>query len=238
MANLSKTKALFGFTSPRTIEKIIPEIELLVQDFGGHKWNGPVQRAFFDVLFRSGFYEGDRRPENEELAARDRITRAPKALGFIDLKPVVQLTTAGAALLKGKRIHEVFARQLFKFQLPSPFHKIPAQRDFNVRPYLELLRLVKVLGDVSKTEIALFFLQLTDYRQFDKIVRDIRNFRVAAQAYTGNRKKFEQEVFRREIEKIYAEDITAKQIKTRESDDASLAKFISTKKNNSPNGRS
>src|ERR1700722_5204028 len=113
MANLSKTKALFGFTSPRTIEKIIPEIELLIQYFGGRRWDGTVQKAYFDVLFKSGFYEGDKRPENEELAARDRITRAPKALGFIDLKPVVGLTAAGETLLKGIRPHEVFAKQLF-----------------------------------------------------------------------------------------------------------------------------
>jgi hypothetical protein len=97
MANLSRTKALFGFTSPRTIEKIIPEIRLLIQNFGGRKWDGVVQKAFFDILFNSGFYEGDKRPENEELAARDRITRAPKALGFIDLKPTIRLTAAGEA---------------------------------------------------------------------------------------------------------------------------------------------
>lgn len=233
MANLSKTKALFGFTSPRTIEKIIPEIELLIQYFDGRKWDGAVQRAYFDVLFKSGFYEGDKRPENEELAARDRITRAPKALGFIDLKPVIRLTAAGKALLRGTRAHEVFARQLFKFQLPSPFHKIPSQRNFNVRPYLELLRLVKVLGDVSKTEIALFFLQLTNYRQFDTIVDAILQYRLEARASSGNRKKFDQAIFRREIEKIYAEDISAKRLKTRESEDESLAKFVSTKRSNS-----
>jgi hypothetical protein len=161
MANLSKTKALFGFTSPRTAEKIIPEISLLIQHFAGQKWDKTTQRTYFDLLFKSGFYEGDKRPKDEEFAARDRITRAPKALGFVDLKPVIRLTPAGDALLKGIRVHEIFAKQLFKFQLPSPYHKLPARREFNVRPYLELLRLVKALGDVSKTEIALFFLQLT-----------------------------------------------------------------------------
>jgi hypothetical protein len=233
MANLSKTKALFGFTSPRTVEKIIPEIGLLIQNFGGRKWDRAIQKAYFDVLFNSGFYEGDKRPQNEELAARDRITRAPKALGFIDLKPAIRLTAAGEALLSGKRTHEVFTKQLFKFQLPSPFHKIPSRRGFNVRPYLELLRLVKVLGDVSKTEIALFFLQLTDYRLFDRLVEAIQQYRLEARAYSGNRKKFDQAIFRREIEKIYAEDIAATQLKTRESDDVSLTKFISTKRSNS-----
>lgn len=233
MANLSKTKALFGFTSPRTIEKIIPEISLLLQHCGGRRWDKTVQRAFFDILFKSGFYEGDKRPKDEEFAARDRINRAPKALGFVDLKPVIRLTTAGEALLKGIRVHEIFAKQLFKFQLPSPYHKIPTQRGFNVRPYLELLRLVKVLGDVSKTEIALFFLQLTHHHKFDAVVDAIRQYRIEGQAYHGNRKKFELEVFKREIEKIYAADIASKQLKTRESGEISLAKFIATKRRNS-----
>lgn len=96
-----------------------------------------------------------------------------------------------------------------------------------------MLRLVKALGDVSKTEIALFFLQLTNYREFDAIVETIRRYRLEARANSGNRKKFDQAIFRREIEKIYAEDIAAKRVKTRESDDDSLAKFVATKRSNS-----
>ena len=38
MANLTKTKTLFAFTSPRTIEKIIPEIRLLAENYSGQKW--------------------------------------------------------------------------------------------------------------------------------------------------------------------------------------------------------
>ena len=40
MANLTKTKTLFGFTSPRTLEKIIPEIGILTENFSGLKWSG------------------------------------------------------------------------------------------------------------------------------------------------------------------------------------------------------
>jgi hypothetical protein len=35
MTNLSKTKHLFGFTSPRTLEKIILEVQLLTTYFEG-----------------------------------------------------------------------------------------------------------------------------------------------------------------------------------------------------------
>ena len=103
MANLSTTQTLFAFTSPRTIEKIIPEIYILVNNFTDRKWNTETQTAFFHTLFQSEFYEGNKMPGNIALAARDRITRAPKALGFVDLKPTIRLTEAGKKLLSQKR---------------------------------------------------------------------------------------------------------------------------------------
>jgi hypothetical protein len=68
----------------------------------------------------------------------------------VDLKPKIKITEVGERLLSGKRTSEVIAKQLFKFQLPSPYHKISADRGFNIKPYLELLRLVKELGNISK----------------------------------------------------------------------------------------
>ena len=104
MGSLSKVKALFGFTSPRTLEKIIPEIELLTNSFSGKKWTGnsELQANFFDSLYKSEFYEGESYPADPAFAARDRITRAPKAFGFVDLKPEIQITEAGKLLLTGK----------------------------------------------------------------------------------------------------------------------------------------
>ena len=163
MASLSKSKHLFGFTSPRTLEKIIPELRLLDEKFKGKKWNTQTQIEFFDTLFSSNFYEGEKRPTNPALAARDRITRAPKALGFIQLTPEINLTKAGKQLISEKRLDEIFTKQLLKFQLPSPYHTQSNTIEFNVKPYLELLRLIKELGSISKLEIALFFLQLTNF---------------------------------------------------------------------------
>jgi len=232
MANLSRTRTVFGFTSPRTIEKIIPEIKILVDDFGNQEWNTETQIQYFRHLFASEFYEGGKMPDDIALAARDRITRAPKALGFIDLRPRIALTEAGNQLLSGKRIHEVIARQLFKFQLPSPYHVIPRTRGFNIKPYLELLRLVYTVGNLSKIEIAVFFVQMTHYNMFDTIVSKIHWFRKAISRHKGNRKAFINHVFEREIRATYREDILAQNTKTRESGDASLAKFIRTKRSN------
>lgn len=102
MAHLSKTRHLFAFTSPRTIEKIIPEIRLLSQKFEGQKWTTKIQGEFYENLFLSDFFEGESKAKDTELAARDRITRAPKALGFVDLKPIIQLTDVGRQLVTEK----------------------------------------------------------------------------------------------------------------------------------------
>jgi hypothetical protein len=234
MANLSKTKALFAFTSPRTIEKIIPEIKILSENFEGQKWSGndQVQIDFFQTLFDSEYYEGDSFPKNPALAARDRITRAPKALGFVDLQPTVKLTEVGKLLLAEKRLDETFTRQLLKFQLPSPYHTQSKTVNFSIKPYLELLRLIKVNGSLSKTEIALFFSQLTNYNDFDKIRNKISDFQKNSKAYNGSRKMYVAECFENEILEIFKQEILEKKIKTRESSDTSLQKFIKTKRAN------
>ena len=234
MANLSKTKALFGFTSPRTIEKIIPEIRILCENFEGQKWSGNsnLQISFFQKLYDSEFYEGEKFPSDPALAARDRITRAPKAFGFVDLQPNVKLTQAGKLLLSENRIDETFTRQLLKFQLPSPYHVQSKTVDFAVRPYLELIRLIYDLGSLSKTEIALFFSQLTNIDKYSAIVNKILDFRSKSKEYIGSRKMYVNKCFEDEILLIFEDELTTEKLKTRESSDISLKKFLKTKRAN------
>lgn len=234
MANLSKSKALFGFTSPRTIEKIIPEIRILTDNFEGETWSGnqDIQECFFQTLFDSEFYEGEMFPSDPALAARDRITRAPKAFGFVDLEPKVSLTRAGELLLSEKRLDETFTRQLLKFQLPSPYHTQSRKVEFGVKPYLELLRLIRDLGSLSKTEIALFFSQLIHVSEYDSVVEKIKAFQDGSKKYKGSRKMYVSECFEKEILEIFDEEVQSKNLKTRESNDSSLRKFIKTKRAN------
>lgn len=231
MANLSKTKTLFAFTSPRTLEKIIPELRLLIENFKGQAWNKESQIDFFKILFASPYYKGEKMPSNISLAARDRITRAPKALGFVDLKPKIEITQAGQELLKEKRIGDVFTRQLMKFQFPSPYHKLPEDK-FCIKPYLEFLHLLKAVGSLSKTEIALFFLQHIHVDDFDNTVKKIMNYRAGAKKFKGSRKIYAYQQFEEEIKSVYYENIAAKDLKTRESSDTTLQKFIKTKRSN------
>lgn len=233
MARLDN-KALFFTTSPRTPAKMIPEINLLHEQFEGRKWNSATQEEFIDRLAESDFFEGTGSPSDKAFSARDRINRAPKSLGFVDLKPHIALTDAGQALISGKRPQEIFLRQLLKFQLPSPYHieNRTIEGTFYVRPYLELLRLVRELEYITFDELKIFAVQLTDYRKFDEIKAAILVFRAEKENHRGEYKHFVNDIWTDAVMIIYSDNISEGRTRTRETADASLNKFISTKKSN------
>ncbi len=226
------SKVVFVTTSPRTPAKMIPEIDLLYQNFAGQKWNNDTQIAFMELLKDENFFNGEG-ANDPAFSARDRINRAPKALGFVKLSPVISLTPAGEKLISAKRKEEIFLRQLLKFQVPSPYHK-PSNNaaEFWVKPYLELFRLIRHFGSLKFDELMIFGLQLVDYRQFDTVVEKIEHFRIAKTENQGNYKSFKGECLKNELMSIYQTEINAGNTKTRESRDRSIDKFLITKANN------
>ncbi len=226
------SKVIFVTTSPRTPARMIPIIELLNTNFSGQIWNSSSQVAFMELLREENFFNGEG-AKDPAFSARDLINRAPKALGFVLLSPTIQLTPAGEELVSSKRKEEIFLRQLLKFQVPSPFHK-PTQNsaEFCVKPYLELFRLVRHFGSLKFDELRIFGLQLVDYREFDRIVQKIDQFRIAKAQNEGNYKRFRAEYLENELREIYSTDISSGNTKTRETNDASIVKFLSTKASN------
>src|SRR5699024_5453944 len=79
---------------------------------------------------------------------------------------------------------------------------------------------------------ALFFGQLTNYKKFDEVVHKINDFRKGSKAYKGSRKMYVSEWFEREVLEIFEDEVQNKKLKTRESSDESLQKFIRTKSSN------
>lgn len=229
-----KNKALFFTTSPRTPSKMIPEIQLLSEHFSGRKWNKQSQVEFIDLLAQTGFFEGSGSSNNKDFSARDRINRAPKALGFVDLSPHIELTDAGKALVYGNRPQEIFLRQLLKFQFPSPYHVEinNIEGTFFIKPYLEIMRLIRDLESLSFDELKIYALMLTDYRQYDTVKNAILDFRAEKEAHKGQYKKFVDEKWTDALLQTYSDDIDAGKTKTRETTDKSLKKFLATKKSN------
>lgn len=232
MAKSIDSKVVFMTTSPRTPEKMIPEIDLLAKNFEGKKWNPSTQTQFMQLLREENFFhgEGAKRPD---FSARDRINRAPKALGFVVLSPAIKLTSAGKTLISAKRKEEVFLRQLLKFQLPSPYHK-PSEKaaDFFVKPYLEILRLVHKLGTLKFDELMIFGLQITDYRNFDEVETKIEKFRTAKATTSKKYKDFKQNYFYAELQEIYKSEINSGDISTRESATKTVKDFLDKKASN------
>ena len=235
MARLDN-KVLFFTTSPRTPAKMIPEIRLLHEQFEGQIWKGKqgVQAQFAEALSNADFFKGSTSKRESEFSARDRITRAPKALGFVDLSPQIALTEAGKNFIYGKRPQEVYLRQLLKFQLPSPYHKENKNiiGTFYVRPYLEIMRLIRELEYITFDELKIFALQLTDYRKFDGIKADILAFRVDKVSRKGDYRRFVNEIWTESILNIHKDRISAGKIKTRESEEATLKNFVKTQRGN------
>lgn len=233
MARLDN-KVLFFTTSPRTPSKMIPEIALLHEKFEGKPWNKTTQEQFIDELASSSFFEGEGSPSDKAFSARDRINRAPKALGFVDLQPHIALTDAGKALIFSKRPQEVFLRQLLKFQLPSPYHTENAKikGTFFVRPYLEILRLVRELEYLTFDELKIFAVQITDYHKYDEIKGEIILFRRDKEQHRGEYKRFVNDVWTNAVLDIHSERIAEGRTRTRETRDASLNTFIKTQKGN------
>lgn len=234
MASLNNNRMLFFTTSPRTPFKMIPEIELLGKYFSGKKWNKESQVGFIELLANEGFFNGSGSKNNLDFSARDRINRAPKALGFVNLNPTIELTDVGNLFVTSKRKEEILLRQLLKFQFPSPFHTEATQgnSDFWVKPYLEILRLIYHFGTISFDEVMLFGLQMTSYRKFDDIVKKIDDFRVDKAKNKGKYKQFKAEIQENIILELFDEEINSGEIKTRESKDKSIRKFVSTKASN------
>ncbi len=211
---------------------MIPEIELLNTHFSGQSWNTDTQRAFMELLKEENFFNGEG-ANDPAFSARDRINRAPKSLGFVVLSPTISLTQSGIELVTSRRKEEIFLRQLLKFQIPSPYHK-PTENSANfwVKPYLELFRLIRHFGSLKFDELMIFGLQLVDYRQFSNIVTKIDQFRVAKAQNDGNYKRFRAKYLEAELKELYSVDISSGNTRTRETNDASIAKFLKTKASN------
>lgn len=230
MANLTGSRYLFFTTSPRTPMKMLPEIEVLFNEFEGKEWNTDNQIKFMESLVKGDFFEGTG-AKDLAFAARDRVNRSPKALGFVSLKPNISITEAGKEFLHSKNKEEVLLRQLLKFQLPSPYHTKSANEDniFNVKPYLEIFRLIQKFGSLSFDEVMLFGLQMTDYNRFDEVVNKIENFRIERRKTTDSYKVFRGKYLQKIVLEIFAEDIKNGRTKLRESNDSSIKNFVKTK---------
>lgn len=238
----AKTRTWFVPTSPRSPYKIRNELVLL-SNFDGCNWwekdenNKPInQLRFARLLAQSDFFEGTISERYPDLSARDRC-RAIWMFGFgyVDRDQILHITPAGRRLVEGIRIEELFLKQMLKWQFPSWQHggnpattfKYPIN-DMDVFPFVETLKIAKEVNGITKREIAMFLLPCLSEESFNQAISRIEEYRRELQSRRAGlpRKQFTElhhfEVFR----EVYAEDIEAGDIETREIPTADVRGFL------------
>lgn len=228
---ISGARCLMFPTSPRSPEFITPYLEVLIKNFEGGLWNSENQAELYRLFIASGVMEGGE-SSLPDLSGREKITRSALPLGFVQLKPTIKLTSAGKMLLSRERVGELFLRQLVKFQYPSPYHVFDMEKSscFNCKPFLEIMRLIDKMGKLTKDELILFGLQLTDYRKFDQVVSEVTKFR-EERPRTGYKEYFSNK-HDEVVRSIYDEEIRNNNIRARENSEISLNRFCEVKKGN------
>lgn len=224
---IQKARTLFFSTSPRSPEQIAKYLTVLIDNFQGKEWTRELQAELYYKFIETGVMDGGE-STIPDLSGREKITRSVAPLGFVQLRPSIQITEAGKELLDENLTEELFLRQLCKLQYPSPYHVFAeSSSEYNCKPFLEILRLVFTLGFITKDELIIFGLQLINYHEFDNVVRKIQDFR--SNRPTKNYRQYFLDCHKKEAESIYAIDLRSGDIKTRESAEISKQRFLSTK---------
>jgi len=223
-------------TSPRSPYKLPQELNLL-KEFEGQIWNVDTQRKFARKLAESDFYEGIVSETFPDFSARDRVNRSPKTFGFVEFKKRrVCITEAGKKLIEGLGVEELFTRQLLKWQYPSPNHHGDRYQDFNIRPFVEMLRLIYELDGLSKREIAIFGLPFINLRNYALVKEEIMRFRgESGRLRNVERKRFIVTTHTNKYRSIYRAELLSGSFRVRESRGRvpDEARFIATKVRNS-----
>ncbi len=238
MAPKPRTRTWSVPTSPRNPKKLPDELRLLLP-FDGRLWNEAAQREYAAQLAQSDSFEGSVSATEPDFSARDRVNRSPKTFGFVELRRgrPLHITDAGHALLLDAGLDDLFLRQLLKWQYPSPVHSGADYREFfAIRPFLEMLRLARDLDGLSKVEIAIFGVTLTNWHDYGGCHSKIRAFRKEYESQRGSVARLEvvRSALIQSVRTTYVDDIAAGRIGTREgrATDIAANRMIETKARN------
>ncbi len=198
------------WVSPRSPRKIRDEL-IILERHDGRKWSRSCQADFVRDLERSSSYEGAATRVRNEFFARDRV--APmKTYGFVYQDPgskTIHITDAGHALIARRTLDEeqrIFARQLAKWQFPSPQHRGKDYEDaatlfgdgasFAVHPFYAALFLVDRLDGLTKFEIAMGLLRCVRDVDVKKQARALEKVRIR-RGRSASKKKFDRTELRK-----------------------------------------
>ncbi|HAP5289151.1 hypothetical protein CKN63_12895 [Carnobacterium divergens] len=232
---------LLGFTSPRTPQLIQEYIKVIEKNnLDDVPYNKEFQENFYTVLSKAQVADQVAgQAKDKALAGRDKLTRMPQALGFFITQngKNFKITEAGHLLKDEDLFEDVLLHQILKFQLPSVLHREKESNlgRFKIKPFLEILRLIYTLEYLTYKELLIFGMTLTDYRNFDKTVMEIkeyRNKRLKAKKEKLSLREFDYSIHLKVFTDLYKDIIEAGNIKTRETETTTSEEYMKKKINN------
>ena len=234
-------RSLLGFTTPRSPQLISDYIKIIKKyNLAGKNYNSDLQELFYHVLSSekvAGVDAGN--AKNKALAGRDKLTRMPQALGFLITQnnKKFQVTEAGSLLVNKDLFSDIMLHQILKYQLPSVLHREQETNKgrFNIKPFLELIRLINELNYLTYNEFLTYGMTFIDYHDFEKVVEDILKYRKQRECVKKNGENirvFDYNNLKVVFERIYIDIIDSGKIKTRESKTDTIEKFVKKKLNN------
>lgn len=226
---------LYISTSPRSPYRIQHYLKLL-EEFEGRIWSpSTTQIEYYNRMVEK--QEGDfeiGNSKNPAFSARDKVGRAPKAFGFVKLDPSIEITNAGKAFLNKNLETETLVRQLLKYQFPSPYYPEGNINKgyFNIKPFLELLRLIYTVGELTKNEFRAFGITMTDYHDFEDVIKKIHSYRKQETDSKKPKRKFYAEYIENYVHELYKDEFLKGNVGVRESKEKSSKNFVATKVRN------
>lgn len=227
---------LFFSTNPRSPIKT----QMILKVINKYHLTGNV----YDQKLQSDFYKkytifsSDKGGNSKDPAfsGRQLLTRAPQALGFIRARSgyPLEISEAGKLLLDDNLYEDILMHQMFKFQLPSPLHHEKKGKNkgiFNIKPFLELTRLVNTLHYLTYKELLIYGMTLTDYHDFDATVDAIKRYRIRRKSVKGSKSlnEFDYQEQLSIFKHRYKDELKNANFKTRESKTNTAEQYMKKK---------
>lgn len=230
---------LFFSTNPRSPIKtqlVLKTIKKFHLD--GLPYNKDLQCEFYRDYTKNTTDKGGQ-SKDPAFSGRQLLTRAPQALGFLQARARhnLMITKAGESLIDDDLYEDTILHQMLKFQLPSPLHRENKKTNngfFNIKPFLELIRLINELEYLTYEEFMIYGMTLTDYHNFDATVDAIKSYRMRRNAIKGIKslQEFDDQERLLVFKNLYKDILAKGNFKTRESSTTTEEEYTKKKLKN------
>lgn len=211
-----------GNTTVRNPNRLKDGLRVL-KVFEGQIWNQEQHEKYYKMLLSQEVIDDTGRTLSKNSAGINGrkwaavFNQLGLAKAWSRTGPVV-ITDVGNALLEDKYLeHEIFLRQLLKYQLPSPIEQGTAYEGFNVNPFqvtLNVLSALKKAGlqGITKEEISLYLITTINNSTIKSSIKNIIEYRNTKNSLEGSvaKRKFYGQKKEELIINLYKEELLAK----------------------------